>query len=615
MRALAVFEKRLAVGHLPGTYVIEVDFQSLDPSRAARIANAVINVFIEDQVEAKYQTIGTATAWLQERLNELRAQASAAERAVVEYKTKNNIVDSGGGHLMNEQQLVELNTALGKAHADAAEAKARFDRVSQVLSAGDVDPSTTEVATVADALHSEVISKFRVQYLELQQREVLLSARVGHDHLAMVNLRNQMREVRRSIFQEIQRIGAAYKSDYDIAKARESSLEKSLASTVSGSQTTNKAQIELRQLESAAQSYRALYDNFQQRYTDSVQQQSFPIPEARAFAPALAPSAPSSPKSLRILAIAALGGLGLGVGFAILRELLDRVFRTSRQVKSRLGTESVFMLPILKPSDQAAEFLLVKQKPQPTPVSKAAVNLPAARIISANRHLLRYVVDAPLSQFAEALRAVKVTADLSGGSKSGKIIGVTSSLPNEGKSTVSASLAQLCAHSGARAILIDCDLRKRSLSRDLAPSATAGLIDVLTEAASLDEVIWSDPSTKLSFLPAVVRSRLTHASEVLASAAMKRLFARLQEKYEYVIVDLSPLAPVVDVRAATHLVDSYLFVVEWGKTKIDVVESALNSARGVYDNLLGVILNKVDFDRIGRYDYGTYYARYGYYTE
>ena len=273
------------------------------------------------------------------------------------------------------------------------------------------------------------------------------------------------------------------------------------------------------------------------------------------------------------------------------------------------------MLPILKPSDQAAEFLLGKRKPQPTPVSKAAVNLPAARIISANRHLLRYVVDAPLSQFAEALRAVKVTADLSGGAKSNKIIGVTSSLPDEGKSTVSASLAQLCAHSGARVILIDCDLRKRSLSRDLAPSATAGLIDVLTEAASLDEVIWSDPSTKLSFLPAVVRSRLTHASEVLASAAMKRLFARLQEKYEYVIVDLSPLAPVVDVRAATHLVDSYLFVVEWGKTKIDVVESALNSARGVYDNLLGVILNKVDFDRLGRYDYSTYYSRYGYYTE
>ena len=81
------------------------------------------------------------------------------------------------------------------------------------------------------------------------------------------------------------------------------------------------------------------------------------------------------------------------------------------------------------------------------------------------------------------------------------------------------------------------------------------------------------------------------------------------------IVDLSPLAPVVDVRAATHLVDSYLFIVEWGKTKIDVVERALNTSRGVYDNLLGVVLNKVDLDRLRRYDYSTYYSRYGYDTE
>jgi succinoglycan biosynthesis transport protein ExoP len=96
---------------------------------------------------------------------------------------------------------------------------------------------------------------------------------------------------------------------------------------------------------------------------------------------------------------------------------------------------------------------------------------------------------------------------------------------------------------------------------------------------------------------------------------MKRLFSRLRERYDYVIVDLSPLAPVVDVRAATDLLDSCLFVIEWGKTKIDIVERALNTARGVYDNLLGVILNKVDLHRLGRYDYSTYYTRYDYYTE
>ena len=137
-------------------------------------------------------------------------------------------------------------------------------------------------------------------------------------------------------------------------------------------------------------------------------------------------------------------------------------------------------------------------------------------------------------------------------------------------------------------------------------------------AASLDDVIWSDPSSQLSFLPAGVRSRLIHTSEIIGSEAMKRLFVRLRESYDYVIVDLSPIAPVVDVRAATHLVDSYVFVIEWGKTKIHVAEHALNTARGVYDNLIGVVLNKVNlkahrrYERHSEYYYNRYYARYGY---
>ena len=278
--ALEVFEKRLSVSRLGMTYIIEVEFQSTDPGRAAEIANVVAETFIRDQMEAKYQTLGKATAWLEDRLNTLRAQASAAEHAVVEYKTKHNIVDTGG-HLMNEQQLSELNTALVKARADTGEAKARLDRVSQILNSDNPDPAATQVATVADALHNEIINKLRQQYLDLAQREVLLANRVGHDHLAVVNIRNQMRENRRSIFDEFKRIAESYKSEYDIAKARENSLQGSLASTVAGSQTANSAQVELRQLESAAQSYRALYNNFQQRYTDFVQQQSFPLGEAQ----------------------------------------------------------------------------------------------------------------------------------------------------------------------------------------------------------------------------------------------------------------------------------------------------------------------------------------------
>ena len=210
-------------------------------------------------------------------------------------------------------------------------------------------------------------------------------------------------------------------------------------------------------------------------------------------------------------------------------------------------------------------------------------------------------------------------ADLSRLAKSNKVIGITSSVPGEGKSTIAASLAQISAHGGARTILVDCDLRKPSLSPELARNATVGFVEVVAGMAGLDDVIWSDPATQLSFLPAVVRSRMTHTSEILASNATKRFFDHLREKYDYVIVDLSPLAPVVDVRSTAHFIDCYLFVIEWGKTKIGVVEHALSTARGVYDNLLGVVLNKVDFKRLGSYEsnrsqsyYNSYYGHYGY---
>ena len=305
------------------------------------------DAFITDQLEAKYQTIGRAAEWLQDRLNELRNQASAAERAVVEYRSKNGIV-AAGGHLINEQQLAELNTALISARANVAEAKARLDRLSQILSRNELDPAGPEVATVADALHSDIISKLRQQYLELSQRQNILSSRLGPDHLAVVNIRNQMREIRRSIVDELKRISEAYKSDYDIAKAREDSVEKSLSATVAGSQTTNRAQIELRQLESQAQAYRALYDNFQQRYMDTLQQQSFPITDARVITRASPSSEKVSPKSSLILALATVGGLALGLGLGMLREISDRVFRTRSQVEAKLKTECLALVPKIK---------------------------------------------------------------------------------------------------------------------------------------------------------------------------------------------------------------------------------------------------------------------------
>ena len=453
-QAMITFDGRLKVTRVGITYVIDISFRSTNPDRAAEIANGVAEEYIADQLEAKFRTIRNATTWMENRLNELRSDALVAERAVVDYKTKNNIVDAGG-RLVNEQQVSELNSALVTAYASSAEAKARFDRISNVLQSGDIDPGNPEIATFADTLHNEIISRFRQQYLELGQREGLLSNRLGNNHLAVVSIRNQKREIARSMFEEFKRMAAAYKSDYDIAKARETALQKSLDATVLESQTANKAQVGLRDLEGKAQSYRTLYDSFQQRYALTMQQQSFPMTQARIITRALRPSQKSYPKTMLILAGAIAGGLGLGVGMGFLRELLDRRFRTSRQVEARLKTECIALVPRVAVNGKAKDIS-----------TRNTVNRSTSRILPPNVGLLQQVIDRPLSRFAESLRAIKVTADQSGGGKSNKVIGITSSLPNEGKSTISACLAHLCASSGARVILVDCDLRKPSLSSE-----------------------------------------------------------------------------------------------------------------------------------------------------
>ena len=196
---------------------------------------------------------------------------------------------------------------------------------------------------------------------------------------------------------------------------------------------------------------------------------------------------------------------------------------------------------------------------------------------------------------------------------------MTSTLAGEGKSTVSSNLAQLIAHAGKKVILLDGDLRNPTLTRSLSPTARLGLIDVLAGNVRLQDALQFDSETHLAFLPAVLESRLAHTSEILASDAFRNLVDELKKDYDYVIIDLSPLAPVVDVRATATTVDSFLYVVEWGKTQIKLVQRQLESAPELAERLLGVVLNKANVKALERYEGrdGTYYNQkyhgsYGY---
>ena len=637
-RAAEVFANRLSVKRVGLSYIIDIGFQSHDPQRAAETANAVADAYIADQLNAKYEATRRAGVWLQDRLRDLRNQAATAQQAVVQFKAKNNIVSTGGADrpLVDQQQVSELSSQLVIARTQLAESQARLDRIQTVLRAD--APNATLDATVADTLKDDVITKLRTQYLELAQREAGWAGKYGSGHLAVVNLRNQMQEIKKSIFDELRRIGESYKSDYDIAKQREAELEKQLAHAVGVSQVTNQAQVELDTLESNAKSYRTLYDDFLQRYMESVQQQSFPMTEARVVTAATRPLTKSSPKSLLVLLVAGLGGLLLGLGLGRLRDLSDRVFRTRAQVESLLGLDCLAMVPKLKKdkpkvtaNSESNVANTKKEKPSVggkittqaeqllRSLAQGAVNVSTGGQVLASRHdLFRQVVDFPLSPFVESIRSIKMAVDHNGAGKSNKIIGITSTFPGEGKSTLAASLAQLMSHSGSRVLLIDGDLRAPNLTHRLAGPAKIGLLEVAAGKASIEKAVLVDQSTNMSFLPMVAKSRLLHTAEILASDELKALLGNLRKSYDYIVVDLSPLFPIVDVRATKALVDSYIFVVEWGRSKIDAVQRALKEVPGVYDNTLGVVLNKADSASLGRYEgYGyyyhsKYYGRYGY---
>jgi succinoglycan biosynthesis transport protein ExoP len=601
-RVAGVVSGGLEVKRAGLSYLVNINFTSPNAELALKVANAAADAYVVAEMDAKYKNLREASNWLEDRYRTLRDQASNADRAVIEFKSKNNIV-TAGGKLINDQQLTEINDRLGAARAKTADTQARLNQIEAVL---EIDEATGGVdATVTDALNNPIINRLRSQYLDLVNREADWSKRFGANHLAVVNLRNQARDIRNSTLEELKRIHEGYKSDLSIAQRNESELKKQLATIVA--QIPNEAQISLRGLEGAAQSYHTFGERFLLSYTESVQQQSSPIPETRVVAYATY-SYKSFPSTGRVLTLALLGGMAFAGGLGMLREILDRSFRTSRQTQAALQMECLALIPLVTQNREADEE--IKQKVLGTRGGRDLINDPRSRrIISEASNLFRLVSDDPFSRFAEAIRGIKLAADVKGASlftedvgKKSKVIGITSAIPREGKSTIAAALSGLIAQVGGRVILMDCDLRNPSLSRSLAPDATVGILEVISGTQSLDKAIWNDPVTGMAFLPTVNAFGVPNTDQILASGAMKKLFEVLRSNYEYIIVDLSPLAPVVDVRATTDLIDFYVFVVEWGATRIDLVQQTLLEAHGVYDSMLGVALNKVDMNVIKRYD-------------
>jgi len=571
------------------SYVLQISYTSNDPALAAQIANTIAKTYMDDQIGLKVDATEKAGEWLQTRVQELRGKASEADRAVQTFKAENTLITAGQGELLNERQMGEINTQLLRARDESSQARARYDRIREVNKA-DVPDSG-----VAEMLNSDLIRTLRQQYVDLATREREASERYGAQHASTISLRNQMLAIKRSVSTELKQIEEIAKSNVEIADSRVTTLEATLNGLVRRSGDVMQSQVQLRELESAAQAYRTLHDSFLQRYMQAVQQQSFPISDSRLITPAMAPEQKSAPKGSLILPLSLVLGFAVGVGTALSREWLQKGVRTSRQLESVTEAPCLGILPHIQAPPQGTQRAM-----QRAWAERKSEN--GGRLIRCEDYKLSVVLDQPFSHFSETIRSIKVAADIQEAVERAQVMAVTSAVAQEGKSVASANLARLTAHAGKRTLLIDCDLRNPSLTRALAPLAKVGLSDILKKRVSLEEAVFLDPLTDLHFLPASLNANIAYSNEFIASQAMVRLIEECRSRYSRIIIDFPPILPVVDVRAGAHLPDAFLMVVDWTATPSEVVQSALQSTPVMHQKLVGAVLNKVDIKTLGLYE-------------
>jgi succinoglycan biosynthesis transport protein ExoP len=584
---LAVLNQ-LKVTRVDNTFVMTLEFWSERPEKAAQIVNTFADVFIQNQLDANTDTSKRAADWLKERLVEQSAQVVKADGAVIDFKRQNRIAMADGKSI-EDQALADLSAKLTEATANKNDAKARFDQIGVAMR------SDIPEISVNDALHSEVITKLRQLYLDNDQRATYLASKYGKDHGAVVRFRADNTNIATSIKDELRRIQQSYQSEYEVARGREEQLRASLDGQFRKTIDLGQVQIKLVELDATARAAHQSYDAAMQRYLQAVQQQSFPVSDARVLSPATAPLKKDKPKRMLLLAVGLAGGTLLGFGASIGAELTDRRFRTRRDAEHTTGVQCLGFVPIM--IDKKFKAAAVR------PNSARSARMPCD-----------YVVKAPFSVAAEVIRGIKIAADQSNDGHGARVIGVISALPGEGKSSIAANLAHLIAHNGSLVLLVDADLRSPSLSRLFTPDARVGLPDILYGQAERRSATYNLSSLPLDFVPARTAMNLQQSDGILASSAMKRFIDECRAQYTYVVVDLPPFVPVVDVKAAAHLMDGFALVIEWGVTPREVIGDALATMPSISGKIFGSVLNKASFNQLKRYgEHVSYYDNKNYF--
>ncbi len=586
---LGEFLGSLSVKRVPNSRLMDVSFESTDSQLAARIVNAHIASYIEQNFRSKYEATTQASTWLADQLSELKIKVQKSEDARIAYERQNQIWTLDDKQNITTQRLSDINKQL----TDAQSERMKKESLYEFAKSGNLDavPQVQSDAGLAELLrkrndlssqHSDALSQYGPNFPKVQR------------------LQAQLKDLDANIEKEKKKIVDVLESDYREARQRESMLSQALDQQKAAANQMAEKLVEYNILKREAEANKALYEGLMTKLKETAISLGLRSSNIRIVDPAMIPSTPSRPAKTRNITLAFLVGLVGGIGLALMREYLDNTVKSPDDVETLARLPSLAVVPQFASSNGSSKRQGLLQG--------FAANGQDKRIELVAQHL-------PKSQISEAFRALRTSILLSQADHPPQVILVTSALPREGKTTAAANLAVTLAQLGDSTVLVDADLRKPGIGRllNLGSGKYAGLSSYLAGVSSLDLV--SVPHPAIPNLVAIPTGPLPpNPADLLSSHKLADAIAELRTKFKFIVIDSPPIMAATDAVILSVQADGVLLVVRSGETPKEAFTRTRDLLASVKCHILGVVLNAVDSsapDYYYSYRYYPYSEGYG----
>jgi capsular exopolysaccharide synthesis family protein len=572
------FLSQLNISPVPKTQLVYISFESTDAELAALIANSIGTTYIEENLAAELELTLKATSWLNGQLRDQRIDLTNSEGRLQSYRKREDIIGINGGLGIAERDIDLVSRKLIDAERELLGLKSLNDQISK---AGRSNAS--ELQLIPSILAHPLVQKLKDDVAGVEVRRSEIADRYGSKHPRMKAIESELKTAYSNLNTQSIAIAQSIGNEYQVAVEAVKSLERSLADTRNNMLQLSGKEFRLKELQQDVDTKRTLYDQFYKRLNETTATGDLTTANARITDPAIKPSIPVKPNKKLIIALAFVVSFGFAVIIAFLIKALDNTIKTSIDVEQNLKEILFGILPLLP-----------------------------KKLRGQNYNYQQYLDD-PHSKYAESLKTIRTGIILSSIDNPYKVISTTSTVPNEGKTSVAIGLAFSLAQVG-NVLLIDADMRRPSIQKALdLGEHKHGLSDLFIENSSMEECIKYYGKGNFDVLTAGTKT--PNPSELLSSERFKNLLTELSGVYDKIIIDTAPCQAVSDALTIASLSDACIYVVKSDSTTANHVKNGIRRIRQVNGNIAGIVLNQVDIKKVAQRDgedYSGYYDNYGY---